>query len=142
MLATRFGLIVLVTWALVGCSRETTPNVLAPSVPTPSPAPPPAPPVPPGVPTFLWGMVIDGSGICVPNATIEIVDGQAVGQRIRQETPCGAWDYGGGFTIKELTSGVALTVRASAPGFVTQEETFVPTPGPMYRAVFVTLSRE
>jgi hypothetical protein len=95
-----------------------------------------------GRPDVSLGYVIDGSGICVPNATIEIVDGQGVGQRIRQETPCGAWDYGGGFTIKELTSGIALTVRASAPGFVTQEETFVPTPGPMYQAVFLTLSRE
>jgi len=55
-----------------------------------------------------------------------VVDGQAKGQQRIQETPCDAWSYGGGFEFKNLIPGVALTIRASAPGWQTAEKTFVP----------------
>ena len=57
---------------------------------------------------------------------VEVVRGQAQGQRIMQETPCDAWSYGGGFTFTGLSPGVEMTLRASAPGWSTEEKTFVP----------------
>jgi hypothetical protein len=39
------------------------------------------------------------------------------GDIIRQETPCSVWDYGGGIMLRNLTTGVAMTLRASAPGY-------------------------
>jgi hypothetical protein len=85
-------------------------------------------------------MVIEGSGGCIENATVQVVSGQRQGENQVQETPCGAWDYGGGFLFKNLTPGVPMTLRASAPGWTTQEQTFMPFTG-AYSAVFLTLSR-
>lgn len=128
--AKKFGLIGLLTWTLVGCSQETTPVVPVPTSPASTPGS-----------SLLWGMVIDGSGVCIAEATVEVVRGQRLGQSIKQTTPCGAWDYDGGFMFKNLDAGVELTLRASAPGFATQEKAFVPSSGSSYQAVFVTLSR-
>ena len=72
-------------------------------------------------------MVLGETGACIPDATIEVVRGQAVGRRLTQETPCGYWDYGGGFVLNDLTADVELTIRASASGYVTQEKTVLPS---------------
>ena len=79
---------------------------------------------------WLWGMIIDWSGVCIPGGIAEVVRGQGAGQRITQATPCGVWDYAGGFTFNNLRSGVAMTIRSSAPGYVDLEKTVVPTLGP------------
>jgi hypothetical protein len=107
-------------------------------VPSPAPAPTPGPPAP--ATAVLWGMVIEGSGICIENAMVQVVSGQRQGESQVQETPCDAWAYGGGFLFKNLTPGVPMTLRASAPGWTTQEQTFMPFTG-AYSAVFLTLSR-
>jgi uncharacterized protein (DUF39 family) len=57
-----------------------------------------------------------------------------------QETPCDVWGYGGGFVFKELSPGVEMTLRASAPGWSTQEKTFVPH-SESQMAVFLTLAK-
>jgi len=88
----------------------------------------------------LWGMVIDPTGACVANATVEVVRGQRSGQRITQTTPCGAWDYDGGFVFNDLTPGAEVTLRASASGWSTEEKTFIPHAGAQ-QAIFLTLSR-
>jgi uncharacterized protein (DUF39 family) len=44
---------------------------------------------------------------------------------MKQETPCGVWDDGGGFVFKDLTPGMEITLRASATGWNTGEQTFV-----------------
>ena len=54
------------------------------------------------------------------------MSGQALGQKVTQSTPCDRWGFGGGFIFKDLTPGVAMTFRASAPGWGTQEKIFVP----------------
>ena len=119
--------ITLASLILYGCSQEgaehvpTAPDTAAATL-TPTPTPSPAP----SVLARLWGMVIDSSGGCIVGARVEVVAGQALRQIIAQQTPCGAWDYDGGFEFKELTPGVAITLRASAPGWTAQEKTFVP----------------
>ena len=76
--------------------------------------------------TLLWGFVVDANGICIRDATVEIVRGQRTGEIVKQETPCDAWGYYGGFQFKGLVSGGELTVRASAPGYRSAEATFTP----------------
>lgn len=91
-----------------------------------APSPPSPVPSPPG---FLWVMAVDGSGICVADATVEVVRGQGVGQIATQSTPCAIWDYDGGIFFLGLTPGVEMTLRASAPGYAAQEKTVTPTSG-------------
>jgi uncharacterized protein (DUF39 family) len=82
-------------------------------------------------------MVIGESGGCIEGASVQVVRGQAVGQRITQETPCGYWDYGGGFIFKDLAPDVELTIQASASGYGIQEKTFLPSS----QIVFITLAK-
>jgi hypothetical protein len=88
-------------------------------------------------------MVINPSGACIENATVQVVSGQRQGESQVQDPACDAWGYGGGFLFKDLTPGVPMTLRASAPGWTTQEQTFMPfaIPG-SYVAVFLELSRK
>lgn len=109
-------------------------------VPSPAPAPTPSPGPPAPATGVLWGMVLEGSGICIENATVQVVSGERQGESQVQETPCDAWAYGGGFFFKNLTPDVPMTLRASAPGWTTQERTFMPFTG-AYSAVSLTLSR-
>jgi uncharacterized protein (DUF39 family) len=73
---------------------------------------------------LLWGFVVGDGGLCIPDATVEIVGGNGIGQSVKQQTPCSAWDYDRGFLFKDLIAGAELTVRASAPGYRTSEKTF------------------
>jgi hypothetical protein len=82
-------------------------------------------------------MVVDGGGACIVDATLEVVRGQGpVGQNFTQQTPCGAWDYDGGVVLKNLTPGVAMTLRAWAPGYVAQEKTLIPSLGTQMAVLF------
>ena len=135
----KFAAITLASAIVYGCSQEGAEHLpAAPDTTAPTPTPPPTPT--PGALAWLWGMVIDSNGACIVGATVEVVAGQGLGQIIEQRTPCGAWDYDGGFEFRELTPSVAMTLRASAPGWTVQEKTFVPTRGPQM-AVFLKLSR-
>jgi hypothetical protein len=75
-------------------------------------------------------MVVDNSGLCISGATVRVVRGQALGRESAQQTPCGAWDYGGGFLFDGLSPDVEMTIRVSAPGYVAMETTVIPTSGP------------
>jgi hypothetical protein len=154
----RFALIAVVILTFVGCAREatrplptapspsvaTTPNPSIPAVPDP-PALPPAPPPPPAVPpalTFVWVVVFEGggSGLCIPEATVEIVRGQGLGRRLTQSTlRCDTWDPDG-VIFDGLNEGDALTLRASAWGYAAKETTVVPTPGGQ-TAISIVLSK-
>jgi hypothetical protein len=112
--------------ALSGCAEGAAPY--DPAEAPPPPAPPPA--VVPITGAFLWGVVVDRSGACLAKATVEVMSGPGAGERAEQVTPCGVWDSDGGFLFTGLTSGVAMTIRASAPGYVTKEVTATPDRGP------------
>src|SRR5688500_18627349 len=85
---------------------------------------------------FLWGMVVDPSGVCIPGATVQVVSGQRTGKAITQATPCNAWSDEGGFVFSALTVGVEMTLQASAPGYVMQEKKVVPSSGPQMAIFF------
>ena len=130
----KFALPVFVALTLFGCSQEGTPTAPNPPVTTDSPT------LTQGALTWLWGMVIDPSGVCIEDAMVEVVCGQAKGQSVMQETPCDAWGYYGGFVFNDLVPGVEMTLRASAPGWSTEEQTVVPHLGGQ-TAVLITLER-
>jgi hypothetical protein len=81
-------------------------------------------------------MVVDGSGGCIPGATVQVAQGQAVGEPITQETPCSVWDYSGGVEYHNLTAGVSMTLRATAPGYAVEEKTITPFLGPQTAFIF------
>ena len=60
----KLALAILATSTLVACSQGSIQS-------SPTAAPPPG-----SSTTFLWGMVVDESGVCVADATIEVVGGQ------------------------------------------------------------------
>lgn len=88
---------------------------------------------------LLAGFVVERTGACITDATVEIVGGQGVGQRVTQTTPCGVWDYDGGFVFYDLEPGKELTLRAAAPGYRPAERTFTPFSPSGYRAVSIVL---
>jgi hypothetical protein len=81
-------------------------------------------------------MVVDESGVCIDGATIQVVRGQSAGPSVPQTTPCDAWAYDGGVFFKNLTPGVAMTLRATAPGWDPLEKTVVPSSGPQQTVLF------
>jgi hypothetical protein len=91
--------------------------------------------------TFLWGMVVQENGICILGASARVVSGQAEGQAVVQETSCDAWSFGG-FMFKDLTPGVAMTIRASAPGYVSKDVTVVPYVRGLYTVMLIELTSE
>jgi len=119
---------------MIGCSVERTPTAPNPPLTTASPIPIP------GASTSVSGFVIDSTGACIEGAIVEVVRGQAQGQQTIQETPCSAWDYGGGFEFKDLLPGLEMTLRASAAGWSTEEQTVVPSSGTR-AAVEITLQK-
>jgi hypothetical protein len=142
----KLRLVIVVTLMLAGCSPDHVPTIgpfpsPSPAVPTPPPPDPPPPgPTPPPRLTFVWVVVLDGSdggGICVRDATVEIVTGQGLGRRIAQANECSYWDPDYDAMFEELVEGVELTMRASAPGYATEEKTVVPTFGGQQAVTFV-----
>jgi hypothetical protein len=117
----RLVLPVFTMLVLLGCSRETA----APTAPT-TPAPPES-----SSSAYVWVMVAGESGVCIPDATVQVVAGQARGQSHTQTEPCDVWGYGGGITFNGLTPGTGMTLRASAPGYTAQERAVVPSSGPV-----------
>src|SRR5215510_4797657 len=130
----KFALPVFVALTLFGCSQGGTPPAPNPLVTTDPPT------LAQGALTWLWGMVVRPSGACIEDAMVEVVCGQAKGQSVMQETPCDAWSYDGGFVLRNLVPGVEMTLRASAPGWSTEEQTVVPHLG-WQTAVLIRLER-
>lgn len=102
---------------LLGCGVDSGP----PTGPPPD-QPPPAPYI---GDAFIWGHVVDESGVCILGATVEIVSGPGAGREAVQETICNAWDYAAGFEFRGLPLGVTVTLRASRDGYEAQERSLV-----------------
>jgi hypothetical protein len=127
----KTALTILSTLTLLGCSPEDVQRL-----PT-TPELPNQPPNQPVSPAWLWGMVVEDSGICIEGATVTVVRGQGVGQSSTQTTPCDAWSYDGGFAFNNLTPGVEMTLRTSAVGYAPVEKTVVPSSGPQTALILV-----
>jgi hypothetical protein len=86
--------------------------------------------------------VVEGSGVCIVGASVRVVSGQAAGQTREQQTICDAWSYGDEIEFKDLTPGVAMTIRSSAPGYAPKDTTVVPPSYGVYTATVIGLTRE
>jgi len=133
----KFALAIVVTLSLCGCSQNSAQQTLTPPSLT---APSPTASTSPASQTYLWGYVVDEGGVCIEGATVQVTAGQSVGQTIAQKTPCDAWAADNGFQFNNLTPGVVMTLRASAPGWSTCEYAVTPHAGSQ-SAVDLPLSR-
>ena len=120
----RFAQIGVVTLTLCGCSDSpVAPSAVSPQIGEPLPMAP-----------LYWDVFeerADGSaGLCIIGATVEIINGEFAGRSARTHCPdpwAVPWE---GFFLPE---GSYVTLRVSAPGYVTQEKTaeakYAPPPG-------------
>lgn len=114
--------------ALWGCARSDPTAPLQPQDPATG-----------NTDVWIWLMVVDQGGRCIPGATIQVVAGQDVGEPITQETPCDAWADSGGVEYHHLIAGVRMTLRATAPGYATEEKTITPAGGWVSAIIFAPL---
>ena len=68
-------------------------------------------------------MALDGID-CIGGSTIVLIKEQTVVESGRQVAGCGPWDPGG-VNFYKVTYGEEVTLRASAAGYQTQEQTVV-----------------
>jgi hypothetical protein len=71
---------------------------------------------------FVWGHVVEGSGVCIAGAKVHIVEGPGAGRSTPQRYPCDAWSYGDGFEFTDLPLGATIKLRASADGYKALEQ--------------------
>lgn len=78
--------------------------------------------------TILRGLVVDEDGNCIPRASV-LITGQWGADSIEQKVPCALGNHGEdlGFTVEDVRIGDVLNIRTSAPGYVTQDQTVVPS---------------
>ena len=131
-------LAILAAVALWGCARS-EPTTPLRSTDSPQPSPPPEIPPTGSSGAWIWLRVVDQTGVCIPGATIQVVVGQDIGEPITQETPCDAWAYSGGVEYHNLTAGVPMTLRATAPGYAAEDTTVSPGSGPVSAIIFAPL---
>ncbi|MEO7367213.1 MAG: carboxypeptidase-like regulatory domain-containing protein [Gemmatimonadaceae bacterium] len=125
---------VLFSFSVFGCAGD-PPGRLDPVEPSPFSPPPQGPGQSPEK-TWLWGMVVDGAGLCIEGATVLVVKGHRAGETLAQKTPCDAWGYDGGFIFYDLTVGVEMTLQISAPGYGFDQRTVFPYAGPQMSVLF------
>ena len=71
---------------------------------------------------FVWGHVVEDSGVCIAGATVRIVEGPGEGRYTPQRYPCDAWSYGDGFEFADLPMGATVKLRATADGYKSQDQ--------------------
>ena len=73
----------------------------------------------------VLGIVLTASRECIEGTTVEVVGGPVlVGQKAMQKTQCDLERFTGGFMFDDpVALGIEMTVRASAPGYVSQVRT-------------------
>ena len=138
----RFRIATVIVLFLTGCSSEHTPYI-GPTAPAPEiPDGTPGPPASTTGTALLWVMVVGENGACLDGGAIQLLSADGAGELIPQETPCNAWGYGGGITLRELTPGVAVRLRGTARGYTSRDATFLPfrVPG-SYQVVSIELTR-
>ena len=137
----KFVLVAFATVTILGCAPDSAlrlPTSPGQTLPGSTPSSPNL--APPNLSGLVWMMAVGQSGGCVEGATLDVVGGQGAGRSSTQITPCGVWDYEGGLILRDLTPGVELTVRVSAPGYATKETTLLPS-DTTQNATIVEMSR-
>jgi hypothetical protein len=66
----------------------------------------------------VFGFAHDESGVCIPGAVVELLDGPRAGAKVTQSDPCGSvWDVDGGYSFSGLPRDVSVRIRASKAGY-------------------------
>jgi hypothetical protein len=140
----RYTRTLFCVFAIAGCAGEdiqrppvTKVPPVAPVTSAPTPPAPAAPRAGENAPGVIWVMVVDPSGLCIDDATVQVVSGQRVGPSVVQDADCDAWGYGGGVLFEDLTPGIEMTIRATAPSGRFEEKTVMPSVG-WYTATLFT----
>jgi hypothetical protein len=82
-------------------------------------------------------MVVNGSGVCIEGATVQVTSGPSAGPPVEQDSECSAWSYGGGgVELRNLVPGVSVTVRATTPDGRMQEKALMPLAGTYSATMF------
>ena len=126
----------ITTVLVLGCDGGVPPAPTPQFGTTDSPA---SPSPPASASAFIWAMVLEDAGGCIPGATIQVLAGPGAGATIVQDTQCNAWGYGGGVWFFNLP-GVVMTLRASADGYCPMTKTAV-TASTAFGAVEFGLTR-
>ena len=100
----------------VGCTGS-----LVPTYPTVTLPPPPTGPI-----GLVWGYVFSEKQ-CLPGALVEVVEGAKAGSQSLQKE-CD-FDSGIGYQFRDLIIGERVTLRASKPGYRSQDRQIVPSTG-------------
>jgi hypothetical protein len=95
---------------------------------SPSPTAPTAPPPPPNAKGFIWGHVVEQSGVCIVDAVVEIVEGSDAGKKVVQKEKCSVWDDFG-FMFDDLPLGKPIKLRATKEGYQPKEVETLPITG-------------
>ena len=99
----------------LGCREDGTSPITGPGPEGPLVEPPNA------TRGFIWGHVVDASGVCIAGAMVEIVAGPGTGRKAIQTEPCDAWSYVFGYAFSDLPIGATLKLRATKAGYHPQE---------------------
>ena len=129
----RFAQIGVVTLTLCGCSDRPAPTT--PSALTPSAAEPIK-----WASFTVWVLEDDGSNACIQVATIEVLSDHAPNQHISQRF-CPDWWSAETWVTVSGVEDVPVTLRVSAPGYVTTSTIVVPFRRMPPDAVVVRLPR-
>lgn len=90
----------------------------------------------PGPLAVVTGMIVRDDGMCIDSASVRVVQGQALDRSAAQRTPCDGPAGTGGFVLNDLTPGLPMTIRATAPGYLSLDKTITPAPPPQPLVVF------
>ena len=81
----------------------------------------------PGPLAVIAGLIVRDDGTCIDSASVRVVQGQGLDRSAAQRTPCDANTGEGGFLLTDLTPGLSMTIRATAPGYLSLDKTITPT---------------
>lgn len=121
----RFTLLALT--AICACGSDIVTNELDGD----SPLPPG-----PGPLAVISGVIVRDDGTCIDSASVRVVQGQGLDRSAAQRTPCDVYAGEGGFVLTDLTPGLSMTIRATAPGYLSLDKTVTPAPGSPLHMVF------
>lgn len=90
----------------------------------------------PGPLAVVSGMVVKDDGMCIDSASVRVIQGQGLDRSAAQRTPCDVTANEGGFVLTDLTPGLTMTIRATAPGYLSLDKTITPTLAPQALVFF------
>ena len=102
---------------LAACSHIDSDRIAAPRLESPPPTTPPEN----SAVGSVDGFVVGEAGVCLSDATVQIVTGPGTGRQMVQKAACDAWAYGNGFSFDSLPFAATVTIRAERVGYQSRD---------------------